>query len=1109
MPFTTNLISSLDLNNKEITCVHMIDSNSAMVGTVGGGGLFYVSDIAGSVLTQATGMSSNGFVGVCVSDGYVFSLGNTGHLESRSLADLATGISNITIPGDPYGLACRNSKIYAVNADTLRIYSHSNGVLTLENTLTIASTVFNKTFKLIGNFLYFLNGAEFRIYSVTADPLNPVLKAEVTSPDGDSFFDCDVTGNYLFMNRFGDNIVHIRDITPIINNSGSFPLSNSGIPIVSGVLVNNCRNIAINSTTLFVSEVNSSPEGYNIRSFDITNPLSVSDSGTAFIGINRDHPVGGPHTQVLRSLSNRIFIGVDDFTFGPKRFKTFSFSLTPTAPFIIDPPEALSVGSGNSASFSVNAMGTPVLTYQWKKNGVNISGATSSTYNIPVVNTSHAGNYTVTITNGVGNITSTPVALTVLTTPVINSDPESASANAGDSVYFSVEASGGIPLSYQWKKNGVNIVGATANTLQLPSVIPTDAGSYTAVVANSFGSVVSNPGVLTVNPVPGNLLTVSNSFPNNGNNFRTVVIGTKAFMMGDTTGLTLLDVSNPASPVVLDNKFYAGGGPTWTMVAAGNYLYLTWGTNLISVFIGDIISNVSSTLPALVTGSVSGQFKWLATDGTSIYGGTENGNPKSIVKWTPVNGLFSVGPDWTLSLGTDQTRAGAIYGNFLIEISTGDLRCINKTTGQVISTLSLPGQFGLTEDVEVYQNAIYVTKQPDLGFGIRVYDLSNIGIIGSLITSGTFGSGMSNSVYTLTRKDNFLYASDNSGKMFVFDITNSHSPIFFASSSPVAERFRKPAIDNSQRVFATTFSNPSRFVVLAFDTAPVITSTAPNQGEAGVQYTYNPTVLDNESNVTGWSLINAPGGMSINPGNGHITWTPGSGVLTSGTFYLKVTDSSGLIDVEQITIYVSQGIQFTPGTPVDSSPTPSGNILHIPGNAYNTPATFQFTELELDSHEVPNIKFLDYGFKITTTGSTTFNHPLTLIIHYTDAQLAAAGVTKEDKLKVLFFDTNTNKWVNLHTTVDKANNIATAELPHLTEFGFGEGENGAAAKVDTTLPGFDGPVTVLTYLRDTDTSSMRAFYIFVDQDGNLNIGKVEGHEAGSPGDLIGEDSSIE
>lgn len=75
-------------------------------------------------------------------------------------------------------------------------------------------------------------------------------------------------------------------------------------------------------------------------------------------------------------------------------------------------------------------------------------------------------------------ITSQPAALTVITT-------EAAS--------FSVAVNGAQPITYQWRRGGVDIAGATSSTLTLAATVPTDAASYTVVVANSFGSITSSP----------------------------------------------------------------------------------------------------------------------------------------------------------------------------------------------------------------------------------------------------------------------------------------------------------------------------------------------------------------------------------------------------------------------------------------------------------------------------------------------------------------------------------------------------------------------------------------------------------------------------------------
>jgi hypothetical protein len=64
-----------------------------------------------------------------------------------------------------------------------------------------------------------------------------------------------------------------------------------------------------------------------------------------------------------------------------------------------------------------------------------------------------------------------------------------------------VTASGSQPLSYQWRKNTINISGATNSTYTIPAVTPGDAGNYSVIVTNSAGSATSNDAVLTVTPL--------------------------------------------------------------------------------------------------------------------------------------------------------------------------------------------------------------------------------------------------------------------------------------------------------------------------------------------------------------------------------------------------------------------------------------------------------------------------------------------------------------------------------------------------------------------------------------------------------------------------------
>jgi hypothetical protein len=87
-----------------------------------------------------------------------------------------------------------------------------------------------------------------------------------------------------------------------------------------------------------------------------------------------------------------------------------------TAPTITSQPASRTVSEGQTASFSVTASGTSPLSYQWQKNGVDIGGATGSSYTTPPATFSDSGsNFRVTVKNAYGSATSSAATLTVST----------------------------------------------------------------------------------------------------------------------------------------------------------------------------------------------------------------------------------------------------------------------------------------------------------------------------------------------------------------------------------------------------------------------------------------------------------------------------------------------------------------------------------------------------------------------------------------------------------------------------------------------------------------------------------------------------------------------
>lgn len=176
-------------------------------------------------------------------------------------------------------------------------------------------------------------------------------------------------------------------------------------------------------------------------------------------------------------------------------------NLPPVGPSITTQPSDQTVTAGQPASFSVVATGTAPFSYQWKKEGVAVAGATSATYPIAIAASGDAGTYTVVVTNSVSSVTSNGASLTVNVAPAITTQPISQSVTAGNSVTFSAAASGTPSPTYQWKKGGVPIGGATNSSYTIASTVEGDAGIYTVVATNSISSATSDAATLIVNAV--------------------------------------------------------------------------------------------------------------------------------------------------------------------------------------------------------------------------------------------------------------------------------------------------------------------------------------------------------------------------------------------------------------------------------------------------------------------------------------------------------------------------------------------------------------------------------------------------------------------------------
>jgi len=240
---------------------------------------------------------------------------------------------------------------------------------------------------------------------------------------------------------------------------------------------------------------------YQWKKGDATGPNVVDDAR-----------ISGATTNILR-ISGIVAADAGSYTC----VVTGSCGIESTTPAVLtvngfvnidtQPLALTTVCQGTSTEINVTVSGT-VASYQWKKNGVNLTNAG----NISGVNTSKlvianalipdAGFYSCEIT-GTCNVVSTISAeLRVNPSTVISQHPSSVTLCEGDNAQFFVVATGVAPLTYQWQLNNVDIPGATNSSITINGITPANAGAYTCIVsgASTCGAITSNPANLTVNP---------------------------------------------------------------------------------------------------------------------------------------------------------------------------------------------------------------------------------------------------------------------------------------------------------------------------------------------------------------------------------------------------------------------------------------------------------------------------------------------------------------------------------------------------------------------------------------------------------------------------------
>lgn len=249
-----------------------------------------------------------------------------------------------------------------------------------------------------------------------------------------------------------------------------------------------------NAANFAVAVTGTGPYSYQWFKAGVTAPVAEGDFPGFSIAAVTPADAGAYSVRVTNNVGN-VLSAAATLTVGPG-------SAVPLAPTITTAPVALAVLPGGGATFAIAVAGTGPFTYQWRRNGVDIAGATAAVLHIAAVGAFDGGQYAVEVRNAAGSASSGSVPLIVIGAPVITQQPAAVSATEGNTAALSVAASGD-GLLYLWTRNQIVIPGATAANYTTPALTLADHGAvYGVIVYNGAGLIFSQSAALSVTAAP-------------------------------------------------------------------------------------------------------------------------------------------------------------------------------------------------------------------------------------------------------------------------------------------------------------------------------------------------------------------------------------------------------------------------------------------------------------------------------------------------------------------------------------------------------------------------------------------------------------------------------
>jgi hypothetical protein len=523
-----------------------------------------------------------------------------------------------------------------------------------------------------------------------------------------------------------------------------------------------------------------------------------------------------------------------------------------SAPAITTQPQSLTNGIGCSASFSVAATGTAPLTYQWRKGGVNIGGATNNTYTISSIVSGDAGSYDVVVTNACGSVTSNAVTLTVnppLTAGTHNTDGVTACSNynpAALTVSGTTGGSGTGTYSYQWQistnggSNWNDIPGATNNSYDPSNLVPAGTYSYRVAVADAcLQSATTAAKTITIVADPTVTITGAGAICQNGS----IPLGTNI-----SGGTGLYDFRWETSPNGVDswttvftdaNKSTSNYAPS-TSTAGTFYYRVILEPNIVSCNNSSAVVSITVNPLPNITGNLS-----VCQGSTTTLSGS--GSPAATNPWTSSNISVATVSNTGVVTGVAPGTVTITYAN-----SNGCQQTALVTVTALPATFSVTGSgsyctggSGLPVGLSGSQSGVSYQLQKD---GVNVG--SAVAGTGSAISFGNQTAAGSYTVVATNTTTSCTAAMSGSATISINPLptagAGSNSPVCASSTLNLTSSGGVSYSWTGPNGFSSTQQNPSRNAVTAADGGSYsVTVTDANgcKAMATTDVTITPTVI--------------------------------------------------------------------------------------------------------------------------------------------------------------------------------------------------------------------------------------------------------------------------